>query len=164
MAFMSSRCTSVPICPATSLSSSLVAILDSGDWVLDRHQAFLSALRGEGVRMVQLLQSTRSPAFPSDQFRISPAPHQKYYIGIKPWLFIAYSDERWLYYEFSLLSHLYVSLVRVGRMYFSNLGVKGLIAVSSLLRPLFLVLLGKPSSHFLINLVPRALVVLRACP
>ena len=38
---------------------------------------------------------------------------------------LAYSDERWLYYQFSL-RHLYISLWRVGRMYSLNLGVKGL--------------------------------------
>ena len=40
-------------------------------------------------------------------------------------LFIAYPDERWSYYKFSL-SHLCISLYKVRRMYFLNLGVKGL--------------------------------------
>ena len=38
---------------------------------------------------------------------------------------VAYSDERWLYYQFSL-HHLQISLQKVGRIYFLNLGVKGL--------------------------------------
>ena len=49
-------------------------------------------------------------------------PHQKYY-ATQYWLFVAYTDERWLYYQFTL-PHLYISLV--GRMYFLSLGVYGL--------------------------------------
>ena len=41
----------------------------------------------------------------------------------RTWLFIVYSNERWSYYQFSL-PHLCISL-KVGRMYFLNLGVKG---------------------------------------
>ena len=37
---------------------------------------------------------------------------------------IAFSDERWLCYQLSL-PPLYISLQKVGRMYFFNLGVKG---------------------------------------
>ena len=38
----------------------------------------------------------------------------------RTWLFIAYSDERWLYSQFSL-HHLHISLFKVGRMYFLRL-------------------------------------------
>ena len=47
----------------------------------------------------------------SDQFQISPAasPEILHHTVWRTWLFIAYSDERWLYYQFSL-PHLYISL------------------------------------------------------
>ena len=46
----------------------------------------------------------------SDQFRISPSASQEilHHTVWRTWLFIAYSDERWLYYQFSL-PHLHVS-------------------------------------------------------
>ena len=59
----------------------------------------------------------------SDQFQISPAalPEILHHTVWRTWLFITYSDGRWLYYQFSLL-HLYIiSLSKVGRMYFLNL-------------------------------------------
>ena len=43
----------------------------------------------------------------------------------RTWFFIAYSDERWSCYQF-FLHHLSISLWKGGRMYFLNLGVKGL--------------------------------------
>ena len=47
----------------------------------------------------------------SDQFQISPAasPEIWHHTVWRTWLFIAYSDERWFYYQFSL-PHLYISL------------------------------------------------------
>ena len=47
----------------------------------------------------------------SDQFQISPAasPEISHHTGWRTWFFRAYSDGRWLYYQFSL-SHLYISL------------------------------------------------------
>ena len=68
----------------------------------------------------------------SDQFQISPAasPELLHHTSMKTWLFIAYSDERWLYYQFSLPHYIsvYLSIFRkVGRMHFLNLGVKGLM-------------------------------------
>ena len=48
---------------------------------------------------------------------------------IRTWLFIAYSDERWLYYQFSLPHPIHFSL-KVGRTYILNLRVEGLIATS----------------------------------
>ena len=47
----------------------------------------------------------------NDQFQISPAASLAilHHTVWRTWLFIAYSDERWFYYEFSLL-HLYISL------------------------------------------------------
>ena len=47
----------------------------------------------------------------SDQFQISPAAsiHILHHTVWRTSLFIAYSDERWLYYQFSLL-HWYISL------------------------------------------------------
>ena len=65
----------------------------------------------------------------SNQFRIlhvSPSsPKILHHRAWRTWLLIAYSDERWLYYRFSL-PRLYVFLWKVGRTYFLNLGVKGL--------------------------------------
>ena len=47
----------------------------------------------------------------NDQFQISPAASLAilHHTVWRTWLFIAYSDERWFYYQFSLL-HLYISL------------------------------------------------------
>ena len=47
----------------------------------------------------------------SDQCQISPAASPKilHHTVWRTWLFIVYSDERWLYYQFSL-PHLYISL------------------------------------------------------
>ena len=69
--------------------------------------------------------STFSPK--SDQFQISPAasPEILHHTVWRTWLFMAYSDERWLYYQFSL-PHSYISLEKVGRMYLLSLRVKGL--------------------------------------
>ena len=63
----------------------------------------------------------------SDQFQISPAasPEILHHTVWRICLFIAYSDERWSYYQFSL-TRSYISLKNVGRMYFLNLGMKGL--------------------------------------
>ena len=48
-----------------------------------------------------------------DQFQISLHPYQKYYETQyeEHWLFITYSDERWLCYQFSL-PHLYISYLK----------------------------------------------------
>ena len=43
----------------------------------------------------------------------------------RTWLFIAFSDERLSYYQFSL-PHLYIALQIIGRVYFLSSGVKGL--------------------------------------
>ena len=48
--------------------------------------------------------------FHSQDSKFPLQPHQIYYITVwRTWLFIAYSDGRWLYYQFSL-PHLYISL------------------------------------------------------
>ena len=68
-----------------------------------------------------------SPFTPqSDQCQISPAasPEILYHTVWRTWLFIAYSDERWLCYRFSLYLAYIFPLLRVGRMYFLSLGVK----------------------------------------
>ena len=55
-----------------------------------------------------------NPSTPkSDQFQISPAasPEILHHTVWRTWLFIAYSDERWLYYQFSL-PHLYIFSLR----------------------------------------------------
>ena len=59
----------------------------------------------------------------TDQFQISPAalPEISHHTVWRTWLFIAYPDEGWLYYQFSL-PHLYISLYEVGRMYSFELG------------------------------------------
>ena len=63
----------------------------------------------------------------SDEFRISPAASPEILHHTVSWrtrLFIAYSDERWLYYQFSLTSHIHFFFKK---LYFFSLGVKGLI-------------------------------------
>ena len=53
-----------------------------------------------------------------DQFQISPLVSPETILhSMKNWAFIAYSDEIWLYYQFSL-PHLHISLSKVGRMHF----------------------------------------------
>ena len=51
----------------------------------------------------------------SDQFQISPAasPEMLHHTVWRTWLFIAYSDDRWLYYQFPL-PHFCISLKRLG--------------------------------------------------
>ena len=58
----------------------------------------------------------------SDQCQIPPtaAPEILHHTLWRTWLFIAYSNERLLYYQFSLPN------LNIWRMYFLNLGVKGL--------------------------------------
>ena len=59
-----------------------------------------------------MLRHMLNPYTPkSDQFQVSPAasPEVLHHTVWRTWLFIAYSAERWLYYQFSL-SHLYISL------------------------------------------------------
>ena len=60
-------------------------------------------------------------------FPCRPSPKILHHTVWRTWLFITYSDERWLYYQF-LLPHLYnhLSLGRLGGCTFFNLGVKGL--------------------------------------
>ena len=70
-------------------------------------------------------------------FKFPLWPHQKYCITahrIRIWLFIAYSNERWLcYYS---LPHLYIYF-KVGRVYCLNLGVKSVNIINLwFLRPL----------------------------
>ena len=61
----------------------------------------------------------------SDQFQISPeaSPEILHLTVWRTWLFIVFSDERWLYYQFSL-HHLCSSLITIGRMYFLSFGLK----------------------------------------
>ena len=63
------------------------------------------------------------------EFSLAASPEISY-----TWLSIAYSDERWLYYQFSL-PHIYISLSTFGTMYFLNLGVKGLTPSRSFEHP-----------------------------
>ena len=62
----------------------------------------------------------------SDQFQIFPAasPEILHHTVRRTWLFIAYSDERWLYYQF-LLPRLYICLIKVWETIPLGLGVKG---------------------------------------
>ena len=62
-------------------------------------------------------------------FKIPPAtsPEIWHHAVWRTWLFGAYSNEIWLYYQYSLLLLLCISLWKVGRMSFLSLGVKGLI-------------------------------------
>ena len=57
-------------------------------------------------------------------FKFLLQPQRKYNMTAwRTWLFIAYSDERWLYYQFLLyLAHTFL-YEKVGRMYVLNLGV-----------------------------------------
>ena len=91
-------------------------------------------------RDVLCFQAPINPFTPkSDQFQISPAatPEIWHHTVWKTWLFIAHSDRRWLYYQFSLL-HSYNCFLkgwentlfelrseRVSRLSLLNLGVKG---------------------------------------
>ena len=61
-----------------------------------------------------------------DQCQSSPAasPEILHHTVGRTWLFIAYSDERWLHLPITPHT-LCISLQKVGRMYFLNLGVKG---------------------------------------
>ena len=74
----------------------------------------------------------------SDQCQISPASSPKivHHTVRRTGLFIADSDERWLYYQLSL-PHTF-SLLEFGRMYFLSLGVKGLNAVVNQSYPLYI--------------------------
>ena len=59
---------------------------------------------------LSLTHFTFNPFTPkSDQFQISPAasPETLHHTAWRTWLFIACSDKRWLYYQFSL-PHLYI--------------------------------------------------------
>ena len=68
--------------------------------------------------------STRPPPPPplnpftpkSDQFHIFPAasPEILSHTVWRTWRFMAYLDERWLYYQFSVASHIHFSLGRLG--------------------------------------------------
>ena len=67
---------------------------------------------GKGNTVLCTLFSFFYPFTPkSDQCQISPAasPEIEHHTQWRTWLFITYSEERWLYYQFSL-PHLYVSL------------------------------------------------------
>ena len=63
----------------------------------------------------------------SDQCQISPPapPEILHHTVRRTWLFIAYADEKWLYYKFSL-RHSYNRFWKVGRIHFLSSGVKGL--------------------------------------
>ena len=71
-----------------------------------------------------------NPSTPKrDQHQISPAAPQQilHHKVWRTWLFIAYPDERWLYYQFSL-PQLYISLYKIGRMFFFfELGSEGVM-------------------------------------
>ena len=78
----------------------------------------------EPVHWCWLLVNPFTPK--SDQCQISPAasPEMLHHTVWRTWLFVAYLDERLLYYQFSL-PRLYIYLRKVGRTYFLSLGVKG---------------------------------------
>ena len=64
--------------------------------------------------------SCLSPTSKSGQFQISPAvsPEIEHHAVWRTWRLIAStSDERWLYYQFSLPHSVYISLQKVGRIY-----------------------------------------------
>ena len=65
----------------------------------------------------------------SDQCQNSPAASQEiwHHTVWRTWLFIANSDEKWLYYKFSL-HHSCNRFWKVGRIHFLSSGVKGLIS------------------------------------
>ena len=87
--------------------------------------ATVSSRRTGTQPLVDLLMLARWKCM-NDQFQISPAASPKiwHHTVWRTWLSIAYSDERWFYYQFSLI-HTFL-FRKVGRMYFLNLGVKGL--------------------------------------
>ena len=64
-----------------------------------------------------------------DQFQISPAaPEISHHTVWRPWLFIPYSDERWLHFQFLSLPHLYISFKRWWTNVFFELGSERVIA------------------------------------
>ena len=77
--------------------------------------------------MMSILTFMVNPFTPkSYQFQISPAASLEvlHHTVWRTWLFIAYSDERWLYYQFSLL-HLYIFSVIAFENVLPNVGDKG---------------------------------------
>ena len=68
----------------------------------ERWSAVPRATRDHGTRAEPQLSRPSNPE--SDQFQISPtaSPGISHYTAWRTWLFIAYSDDRWLYYQFSL--------------------------------------------------------------
>ena len=86
---------------------------------------FLARLQG---RLVTLGSERVNPFTPkSAQLQISPAasPEILHHTVWRTWLFIAYSDERWLYYQFSL-HNLYVSFIEGWENLLFELGSEGL--------------------------------------
>ena len=87
---------------------------------LENHHMMSLPWRGKpkGTRVIFAVRFLRShrlnPFTPNgDQFQISPSasPEILHHIVWRIWLFIAYSDERWSCYQFSL-PHLYISLLK----------------------------------------------------
>ena len=86
----------------------------------------------------------------SDQSQISPAasPEILHHAVWRIWPFIAYSDQRWLHYQFSL-PHPYTSLEKVGRMQPAEYGFQYQIFSSLMwarLNPIWTVLLEADGS------------------
>ena len=72
-------------------------------------------------------------AFPSDQFQLSLAasPEILHHTVWRTWLFIAYSDERIITTNAHYLTYAFSVSKKVGRMYFLNLGMKGLVELAT---------------------------------
>ena len=98
-----------------SLEMSNVALLLEGYHGIIR--AFLSCIYALLSGVYNTLPNPFTPK--SNQCQISPAASPEilcHSLGIT-WLFVAYADKRWLYYQFSL-PHLYISLYQVGECVF----------------------------------------------
>ena len=85
---------------------------------------------GEADSRVVHVSRPLNPFTPkSDQVQISPvaSPVILHHTVWRTWLFIAYSDWKMILVPvLTTIPHLYISLEKVGRMYFLSLGLKGL--------------------------------------
>ena len=75
-----------------------------------RLTSMITTRRLQTCLLVRMAADDFNPFTPtSDQFQSSPAasPEIQHQTAWRTWLFLAYPDERWLYYQFSL-PHLYI--------------------------------------------------------
>ena len=93
-----------------------------------RSRCYKRGLQAENARRERDAVNPFPPK--SDQFQFILQPHQKYYITGTVSRTCLFISTRWKMIILQILSlpYLYISLQKVGRMYFLNFGVKGLIS------------------------------------